>query len=94
MAAVVINTRPIASVLMVLIWVRNSLNEILNAASYSRGGRNRSIMISGSKATSGMVGINPIQIPSKMSRIGAGNFILSAIPEAAIIMAMIMSMLV
>jgi hypothetical protein len=66
---------------MVLISFLNSSHEVLNAASYKRGGRNTRNIISGSNLRFGRKGTNPIIKPANTNRIGVGNLNLSVKAE-------------
>ncbi|GAA4778813.1 hypothetical protein GCM10023231_01740 [Olivibacter ginsenosidimutans] len=67
---------------------------MLKAASYNKGGRNKSIMISGLISIAGIAGTKPIAIPTSSNSNGIGNLILSATADAIIMMAIIIRTMV
>src|SRR5688572_8487611 len=69
--------------------VLNSCQEVLEAASYKRGGRRITKTISGSSARFGNCGTNPIINPAITNKMGYGNFLLLASAVRMISIAMI-----
>ena len=84
---VVKKTNVIASVEIGRMEVLNSCQEVLKAASYKSGGKKIRKTISGSSAKSGNAGAKPITSPTPTSKMGYGNFILSAMADKPINMA-------
>jgi hypothetical protein len=78
-ATVVNKTNDIASADIGLIDDLNSCQEVLEAASYKRGGRIITKTISGSKAIAGNPGKKPIINPAKTNNMGYGSLRLFAI---------------
>ena len=74
---VVKKTRLIPNVEIDVIFALKSSHEVLEAASYSRGGKKTRKTTSGSKARSGNTGTNPMINPTKTNRTGYGSFSLS-----------------
>jgi hypothetical protein len=59
--------------------VLNSCHEVLEAASYRRGGRMTIKTISGSNARLGNCGTKPMTKPAATNKMGNGNFLLLTI---------------
>ena len=86
---VVKNTRVMANAEIGRIEVLNSCHDVLEAASYSSGGRMITKIISGSRDRFGNWGTNPMTNPANTNRMGKGNFLLLAIAVKTIRIAII-----
>lgn len=88
-ATVVKKTKVMAKAEIGRMDVLNSCHEVLEAASYKRGGRIITKMVSGFNARSGNCGIKPMINPAKTNKTGKGSFLLLAIAVRLIRIAII-----
>src|SRR5688572_19004739 len=88
-ATVVKKTNVIANADIGLMDVLNSCQEVLEAASYKRGGSMITKMTSGSNARLGNCGTKPMINPAATNKMGYGSFLLLAIAVKMIRIAII-----